>query len=164
MDPISAVNADPFLLLLDGILDPHNLGAIIRTALCAGVHGVIIPRDRAASPTPAVSKASAGALEHVRLIQVTNLVRTVQALKEKGLWIYGLDRSGEHSIFASDLTGPLALVIGGEQRGIRPLVKKNCDLVVAIPQVGPMNSLNASVAAAVAMFETFRQRTRAEGG
>jgi 23S rRNA (guanosine2251-2'-O)-methyltransferase len=147
-----------FLLMLDNIQDPHNLGAVIRTALCAGVHGVIVPKDRSAPPTPAVSKASAGALEHIRLVRVTNLVQTIKHLKSRGLWIIGLQKEAKQSIYAGDLTGSIVLVLGGEQKGIRHLVKNNCDFLFSIPQQGDLNSLNVSVAAAVAMYEAFRQR------
>lgn len=146
-----------FLILLDTIVDPQNLGAIIRTALGAGVEGVVIPRDRAAGPTPAVSKASAGALEHVRLVQVTNLSATIRALQDHGWWVYGMDRSAEPSVFDVDLTGSVAMVIGGEEKGIRPLVRQSCDLLLSIPQRGPVGSLNASVAAAVVLYEAYRQ-------
>jgi 23S rRNA (guanosine2251-2'-O)-methyltransferase len=148
----------PFWLLLDNILDPQNLGAILRTALCVGVDAVVIPKDRSASPTPAVSKASAGALEHVRLTRVTNFVRTLKQLKEKGMWIIGLDKKANQSVYAADLTGSIGLLIGGEQKGMRPLVKKQSDFLVSIPQRGPLDSLNASVAAAVTMYEALRQR------
>jgi len=147
-----------FLILLDNVVDPHNLGAVIRTALAIDVDGIIIPRDRAAGPTPAVSKASAGALEHGRLCRVTNMVTVIKMLKEKGFWIYGLDTVADQSLYATDLCGDLALVIGGEEKGIRSLVKRHCDLMLSIPQTGRVNSLNASVAAAVAIFEAFRQR------
>jgi 23S rRNA (guanosine2251-2'-O)-methyltransferase len=149
---------ESFVLLLDGIKDPQNLGAILRTALCAGVHGVVIPKDRCAQPTPTVSKASAGALEHIRLARVTNMVNIIKELKREGLWIVGTDAGAPVSIFDSDLGGPLALVIGGEEKGIRPLVKKNCDFLFSIPQVGRLNSLNASAAAAVALYEIFRRK------
>ena len=147
-----------FVLLLDNVLDPQNLGAIIRTALGVGINGIILPKDRSAMPTPAVSKASAGAMEHARLIRVTNMVDTIKILKQQGAWVVGLDREAEKTVYASDLSGSLAIVIGGEEKGIRPLVKKNCDFMVSIPQTGQVNSLNASVAAAVAMYEAFRQR------
>ena len=147
-----------FLLLLDSILDPHNLGALVRTAVCAGVGGIVIPKDRSASPTPEVSKASAGALEHALLARVTNMARTVSDLKGKGVWIGGMDVGGSRSVFDSNLSGPFALVVGGEEKGIRPLVRKQCDFLISIPQKGPLNSLNASVAGAVAMYEVFRQR------
>jgi 23S rRNA (guanosine2251-2'-O)-methyltransferase len=146
------------LLLLDNIQDPHNLGAIIRTASCIGIEGVVIPKDRSVSPTATVSKASAGALEHIHLARVTNMVRTVKMLKDHGLWIIGLDQNAPQSMYATDLTGPMALVIGGEQKGIRPLVKRNCDMLISIPQCGPISSLNASVAGAIVMYESFRQR------
>ena len=151
----------PFVLILDQIVDPHNLGALTRTAHCAGVHGVIMTKDRSAPPSAAVSKVSAGALEHIRLARVTNLVSTIKSLKTAGLWIAGADRNGDQVLFNADLKGPLALVIGGEEKGLRPLVKKHCDLVLAIPQTGTIGSLNASVAAAVIMYEVFRQRRSA---
>lgn len=151
-------DANHLLLLLDNILDPHNLGALVRTALCVGVDGIIIPKDRSVLPTPTVSKASAGALEHVHLARVTNMVNTIKTLKEQGLWIAGMDKTAYRSIFFSDLTCSVAIVIGGEEKGIRPLVKKQCDFLVSIPQAGPVNSLNAAVAGAVAMYEAFRQR------
>ena len=148
-----------FFLLLDNILDPQNLGAIIRTALCVGVDGVIMPKDRSAPITPAVSKASAGALEHVRLCRATNLVQTIKQCKNHGIWIMGLDKTAELSLYDGDMTGSIAIVLGGEQKGLRPLVKKNCDFLVSIPQLGAVDSLNASVAAAVTMYEVLRQRT-----
>jgi len=153
-----AGSASPFLLVTDSITDPMNLGALIRTALSVGVHAVITPKDRSAPPTPAVSSASAGALEHIRLVQAVNLVRTLQALKEKGFWIFGLDHRARQDCFHTDFTGPSALVIGGEGKGIRPLVKKTCDHLVSIPQQGAVVSLNASVAGAVVMYEAYRQR------
>lgn len=158
MQTVQAGTRTPFLLLLDNIVDPRNLGAIIRTALCAGIDGVILPKDRSATPTPSVSRASAGALEHINLASVTNLVSTIKHFKSMGLWIIGLQKDAEESIFAGDLTGPIAVVVGGEQKGIRPLIKKQCDFVVSIPQRGPVDSLNASVAAGVAIYELFRQR------
>jgi 23S rRNA (guanosine2251-2'-O)-methyltransferase len=157
-DGVRSNDANHLLLLLDNIMDPHNLGALIRTALCVGVDGIIIPKDRSVPPTPAVSKASAGALEHIRLVRVTNMVNTIKALKEKGLWIAGMEKTSDKSIFLSDLTGPVAIVIGGEEKGMRPLVKKHCDFLMSIPQTGQVNSLNASVAGAVVMYEAFRQR------
>jgi 23S rRNA (guanosine2251-2'-O)-methyltransferase len=159
-DILQAVHGDEkhFLLMLDNIQDPRNLGAVIRTALCVGVHGVILPKDRSAPPTPAVSKASAGALEHARLVRVTNLVQTIKHCKSRGLWIIGLQKEAKQLVYAGDLTGPIALVLGGEQKGIRNLVQKNCDFLFSIPQQGKLNSLNASVAAAVAMYEAYRQR------
>ena len=160
LQTIKGEDRQHFLLMLDNIQDPQNLGTIIRTALCVGIHGVIIPKDRSAPPTPAVSKASCGALEHIRLVRVTNLIQTIKHLKNSGLWILGLQKDAAQSIYASDLSGSIALVLGGEQKGIRRLVKKHCDFLVSIPQQGAFNSLNASVAAAVAMYEAFRQRNR----
>jgi 23S rRNA (guanosine2251-2'-O)-methyltransferase len=154
---------NPFLLLLDSIIDPHNLGALIRTALCAGVEGIIIPKDRSASPTPAVSSASAGALEHVRLALVTNMVTSIKELKKKGVWVAGMDKSAQKSIFSFDFSCALAIVIGGEEKGIRSLVKKHCDFLISIPQKGKINSLNASAAGAVVMYEAFRQRETKTG-
>jgi 23S rRNA (guanosine2251-2'-O)-methyltransferase len=148
----------PFVLLLDSIEDPHNLGALARTALGAGVHAILIPKDRAAQPTPAAVKASAGALEHVRLVQVTNLAATIRDLKKEGFWVTGLDSTGQMDLYEADFRGPTALVVGGEGRGVRELVGKQCDFLVSIPQQGPVNSLNASVAGALAMYEVVRQR------
>ncbi len=149
---------DPFLFLLDSIVDPHNLGALVRTAFCAGIQGIVIPKDRSAGPVPAVSKASAGALEHIRLARVVNMVNTIKELKAKGIWVAGTDPSAEKNLYACDLKGPLAIVIGGEEKGIRPLVGKHCDFLMSIPQKGTLNSLNASVAGAVVLYEAFRQR------
>ncbi|MFZ0134419.1 MAG: 23S rRNA (guanosine(2251)-2'-O)-methyltransferase RlmB [Desulfobacterales bacterium] len=153
--PASAVNR--ILVLLDTIVDPQNLGAIIRTALGVGAAGIVIPRDRAAGPSPTVSKASAGAMEHMRLAQVTNLAVTIRRLQENGWWVYGMDRGADRSVFEADLTGSVAVVIGGEEKGIRPLVKQSCDRLLSIPQQGPVASLNASVAGAVALYEALRQ-------
>jgi 23S rRNA (guanosine2251-2'-O)-methyltransferase len=149
------------MLALDRIVDPHNLGAVVRSALGAGVAAVLIPKDRSAPPTPLVSKISAGALEHIRLVQVTNLVRSLERLKTRGRWVVGLDRPAPDTIFSTDLTLPLVLVIGGEGQGLRTLVRKTCDRMLSIPQSGPLDSLNAAVAAAVALYEARRQRTAA---
>ncbi len=147
------------LLVLDGVQDPHNLGALIRSAACAGAHGVIIPTDRAAHVTPAVEKASAGAVGTVPVAQVTNIARTMEELKEAGFWVYGADSSAAASVFDQDFTGNVALVIGSEGEGIRPLVKKKCDLLVNIPLKGGVSSLNASVSGGILLFEVVRQRT-----
>jgi len=128
--------------------------------LCVGIDGVVVPKDRSASPTPAVSKASAGALEHIHLVRITNLVQTIKHCKSRGLWVMGLQQNATQSIYAADLSGPIAIVLGGEQKGMRRLVEKNCDFLVSIPQQGTLNSLNVSAAAAVAMYEAFRQRHR----
>ncbi len=158
IDNVRPDDTNPLLLMIDNVMDPHNLGALVRTAICVGVNGIIIPKDRSVSPTPAVSRASAGALEHIHLVRVTNMVNTIEALKEKGWWIAGMEKASDRSIFLSDLTGRIAIVIGGEEKGIRPLVKKHCDFLMSIPQLEPVNSLNVSVAGAVAMYEAFRQR------
>lgn len=159
---IISTGTPPLFLVADSITDPMNLGALIRTALAVGIMAVITPRDRCAPPTPAVSNASAGALEHMKLVQVTNLVRTLGMLQKKGVWIFGLDHRADQDCFHSDFTGPTALVIGGEGKGIRPLVKNSCDHLISIPQNGPVTSLNASVAGAVVMYEAFRQRMNAK--
>lgn len=153
-----ADKAPVFLVLLDGIVDPQNMGALVRTALCAGVTGIVFPKDRSATPLPSVSKASAGAMEHLPMAMVTNLSATIQHLKHSGLWIAGLDRSAAQSIYDVDLSGPVAIVIGGEEKGIRPLVKKQCDFLISIPQTVGFNSLNASAAGAIVMYEAVRQR------
>jgi len=149
-----------FLLVLDGIQDPQNLGALIRSAACAGVQGVIIPKDRACGMTPVVEKASAGAVETVPVIQVTNLVQTLERLKQAGCWTFGLAGEANKDIYQADYRGNLALVVGGEGEGIRPLVRKHCDLLLAIPHYGGISSLNASVAGGVVMFEAARQRCK----
>ncbi len=146
------------LMLLDSIKDPNNLGAIVRSAHCAGAHALVIPKDRAAGATPAVSKASAGALEHTRLCQVTNLVETIKWLKKKDVWVAGMAMQADQSIFEADFKGRLALVVGGEEKGLRPLVRQQCDFLVSIPLLGRVDSLNASAAAAVVLYEAFRQR------
>jgi len=151
-----------FFILLDNILDPHNLGAIIRTGLCVGADGIILPKDRSAPPSPTVSKISSGALEHCHLTRVTNMVTSINALKKRGMWVAGLDASGSQSLFSTDLKGPMAIVIGSEEKGIRPLVKKQCDFLLSIPQEGVIDSLNASIAAAVVLYEIYRQRTLSE--
>lgn len=160
-DILKAVSSDgrfPFLLVLDHIVDPHNLGALIRTALCVGIDGVIIPKDRSAYPSPAVCKISSGALEHMRVAQVNNIVRCVKSLKVRDIWIVGLDPDAPQSIYAAPLTGALGLVVGGEEKGLRPLVREKCDFLISIPQRATVGSLNASVAGAIAMYESYRQR------
>ncbi len=147
-----------FILVLENIEDTHNLGAIIRTALCAGADYILIPKNRAARPCPAVSKSSAGAMEHADIFIMTNTANILRELKESGVWVFGLDGEGDRSLFEADLTGNIALVIGSEHKGIRPLVKKECDFLVSIPNMGRINSLNASVAGGIAMFEALRQR------
>lgn len=147
----------PFVLILDGIEDPHNLGAIIRTAECAGVHGVMIPKRRAAGLTSTVAKTAAGALEYVPVVKVGNLAQEMEKLKKDGFWIYGTDMS-DSNVFETDLSGSVALVIGNEGKGISKNIRAHCDGLVSIPMVGKITSLNASVAAAVVTYEVRRQR------
>ena len=149
----------PFLVLLDGIEDPHNLGAIIRTADAAGAHGIVIPKRRAVAVTPTVEKAAAGAAEYASIARVTNIGRTIEELKEKGIWTAAADMSGA-SVWESDLSGPIAIVIGNEGHGISRLVREKCDFTVSLPMLGNINSLNASNAAALLMYEVVRQRTQ----
>ena len=153
---------DPFIMILDDIEDPHNLGAIMRTAECAGAHGIIIGKDRAAGLTETVAKASAGAIEYMKVAQVTNIARTVDQLKEKGVWIAACDMDGDEYTKA-DLTGAIGLVIGNEGKGISRLVREKCDFVVSIPMVGKISSLNASNAASILMYEVVRQRSAKNG-
>lgn len=148
----------PFILALDCIQDPHNFGAILRSAAAAGVHGVVVPRDRSASLTGVVAKISAGALSHLDVCTVTNLANVLDKLKEAGVWIYGTVKDGGEAIHDVDLSDGVCLVIGNEEKGLRPLVRKRCDFAVTIPMPGELDSLNASVAAGIAMFEVVRQR------
>lgn len=147
----------PLLLVLDGVQDPHNLGACLRTADAAGVHAVIIPRDRAAGLTPAARKAAAGAAETVPLVRVVNLARCLRALKQRGIWLVGAE-AGAESAFAADLTGPLALVMGGEGGGLRRLTRESCDLLVSLPMKGSVASLNVSVAAGALLYLALARR------
>ena len=146
-----------FLLVLDGIQDPHNLGALIRSAACAGADGVIIPKDRACGITAAAEKTSAGAIETVPVAMVTNIAHSLEHLKKLGYWVYGLDGTARHSVYQTDFSGNVALVVGGEGEGIRHLVRKQCDVVMSIPQYGGVSSLNASVAGGIALFEVARK-------
>ena len=150
---------DPFLILLDNIEDPHNLGAIIRTANLAGVHGVIIPKRRAVGLTATVAKTSAGALNYTPVAKVTNLAKTMESLKEKGLWFVCADMGGEE-MYDLNLTGPIGLIIGNEGEGVSRLVKETCDFTARIPMNGDIDSLNASVAAGVLAYEIVRQRRK----
>lgn len=150
----------PFVILADEITDPHNLGAIIRTANAVGAHGVIIPKNRAAGVNSVVFKTSAGAAAHTPVARVSNLTQAMEKLKQNGLWITGADMAGEQEMCDADLKGSLAIVVGSEGKGIMKKVKDNCDFLVRIPMVGEINSLNASVAAAVLMYEAFRQRRK----
>jgi 23S rRNA (guanosine2251-2'-O)-methyltransferase len=148
----------PLLVVLDGVEDPHNLGAIIRSALALGAHGVVIPKDRAVGVTPAVSKASAGAVERCRIARVTNVAQALRSLKEAGVWSVALAMDGDRPLGALDLKGPMALVLGSEGEGIRPLVRRTCDLSARIPMVGELDSLSVSASAAIALYEAARQR------
>jgi 23S rRNA (guanosine2251-2'-O)-methyltransferase len=151
-------------LILDGIQDPQNLGAIIRTALGCGVQGMIIPKDRAVGITPAVVKTSAGAAAHLPIARVVNVANTVDALKKEGLWVYGASGEATELIYDLDLNLDLAIVIGAEGKGIRPLVKRKCDRLFSIPMKGPVSSFNASVSAAMILYEVMRQRHAAQNG
>jgi 23S rRNA (guanosine2251-2'-O)-methyltransferase len=146
------------IVLLDGVEDPHNLGAIIRTSLAAGAHGVVIPERRAAGLTDTVSRASAGALEHLPVAKVTNLARSMEELKEAGYWLIGLDEKAEQSYTEADFRSAVGIVLGGEGQGLHELTRKRCDFVVSLPTTGPVKSLNVSVAAGVVLFEARRQR------
>ena len=151
-------NEDPFVLILDGIEDPHNLGSIIRTAETAGVHGIIIPKRRAASVNSTVSKVSAGAVEHIKIARVTNISDSIQKLKDNGLWICGTDIDAKNYYYDQDLKGPLGIVIGNEGQGMSEKVKKNCDFLVKIPMKGKVTSLNASVSTGIVVYEAVKQR------
>ena len=153
-----ASGEDPFIIILDEITDPHNLGAIIRTAECAGAHGVVIPKRRAASLTQTVALSAAGAIENMPVVQVTNLARTIEELQAKGVWVGAADMDGE-TYYEANLTGPIAIVIGNEGKGVGRLVKEKCDFVLSIPMYGRINSLNASNAAAVLMYGIRRARS-----
>jgi 23S rRNA (guanosine2251-2'-O)-methyltransferase len=149
----------PLLLVLDGVQDPHNLGACLRSADAAGVAAVIVPRDRAAGLTPVVRKVAAGAAETVPLVSVVNLARTLRDLKDRGIWLVGTDDAAGKTLYGADLTGPVALVMGSEGEGMRRLTRECCDQLVSIPMAGAVESLNVSVAAGVALFEAVRQRS-----
>ena len=161
---ISAANQSKsqqgMIVLLDGVEDPHNLGAIIRTALAAGAHGVVVPERRAAGLTDTVARASAGALAHLPVAKVTNLSRAMEDLKEAGYWLVGLDEAAEKNYTEVDYTSPTGIVMGGEGGGLHELTRKRCDFVVSLPTRGPVKSLNVSVATGVVLFEALRQRGR----
>jgi 23S rRNA (guanosine2251-2'-O)-methyltransferase len=159
-----AQSKTPFVLALDSIQDPHNLGAIIRSASAAGVTGLIVPKDRSAPLSGTVAKISAGALAQLPVCQSTNFVRMLQKLKEQEIWVYGTIKEGGVSIYQTDFSGPLCLVIGGEEKGIRPLVQEQCDFKVTIPMQRELDSLNASVAAGIIMFEIVRQKSSGPAG
>jgi len=155
---LEQIDGVPLLLVLDGVQDPHNLGACLRTAAAAGVHGVIAPRDRAVGITPVVRKVASGAVERIPFIQVTNLSRSLDTLRDRGIWIVGTDGAADSPLYDMDLTGPVALVMGGEGKGLRQLTRKHCDYMAAIPLQAGAESLNVSVATGVCLFEAVRQR------
>lgn len=159
LDYASERNEAPFVIVCDEISDPRNLGAVIRSAECAGAHGVIIPKRRSAGMTAIVGKASAGATEHMRIARVSNISAALKELKDNGLWIYGADAGGDSKLWETDFRGSLALVIGSEGNGLGRLVRESCDFIVSIPMAGHINSLNASAAASVIMYEVLRQRS-----
>ncbi|MEG2119557.1 MAG: 23S rRNA (guanosine(2251)-2'-O)-methyltransferase RlmB, partial [Pseudoflavonifractor sp.] len=146
------------VVVCDELSDPHNLGAVIRTAECAGAHGVIIPKRRSAGLTAIVAKTSAGAVAHIPVARVPNLTAVLQELKDAGLWVFGADAAGDTPLYAADLKGPAVIVIGNEGEGIGRLVLEQCDFKVSIPMKGKLNSLNASAAAAIMLYEAVRQR------
>jgi 23S rRNA (guanosine2251-2'-O)-methyltransferase len=156
---LSQITGDPLLLVLDGVTDPHNLGACLRTADAAGVHAVILPKDRSAAVDGVARKVAAGAAEFVPVASVTNLARALDALKERGIWVVGTEGGAAQTLYAADLKRPLALILGAEGSGMRRLTRERCDFVVRIPMAGQVESLNVSVAAGVALFEARRQRT-----
>ena len=160
---LEAAGAKPLLLVLDGVTDPHNLGACLRSADAAGVHAVVAPRDRAAGLTPVARKVAAGAAETLPFVQVVNLARTLRELKERGLWLVGTAGESTRSIYDVDLTGPIAIVMGSEGEGMRRLTRECCDELVRIPMAGAVESLNVSVATGVVLFEAARQRGRGRG-
>ncbi|HEX4241582.1 MAG TPA: 23S rRNA (guanosine(2251)-2'-O)-methyltransferase RlmB [Steroidobacteraceae bacterium] len=156
---LGQIPEDPLLLVLDGVTDPHNLGACLRTAEAAGAHAVLIPKDRAAPVDAVARKVAAGAAELVPIASVTNLARALDKLKESGIWVVGTDDEAEGSLYAADLDRPLALVLGAEGAGLRRLTRERCDFLVRIPMAGQIESLNVSVAAGIALFEARRQRS-----
>ena len=153
----------PFLVLLDELEDPHNLGALLRTADATGVHGILIPKRRSVSLNATVAKTSAGAVEYVPVARIGNIAQTLKKLKEKGFWVAGADMDGEKAYYEADLTGPLVLVVGSEGKGMSRLTKEACDFIVCMPMVGRINSLNASVAGSILMYESMRQRLQKKG-
>lgn len=158
LETIDEANEDAFLIILDEINDPHNLGSILRTADAVGAHGIIIPKRRAVGLTPVVAKTSAGAIEYIPVCRVTNIARTIDELKERNIWIAGADMAGEQTHFNSNFKGKIAIVMGSEGKGISRLVKEKCDFLVNIPMKGKISSLNASVAASLLMYEVYKQR------
>ncbi|MEG0775159.1 23S rRNA (guanosine(2251)-2'-O)-methyltransferase RlmB [Clostridium sp.] len=160
LDYAKSKNESPFILILDELEDPHNFGSIIRTAEACGVHGIIIPKRKNVGVTPTVYKTSAGAIEHMKIVKVTNTNVAIDELKNKGVWVFGADMSGEKHCYNVDLKGPIALVIGSEGKGISKLTKERCDVLMKIPMIGKISSLNASVAGGIMMYEALKQRIK----
>ena len=158
LEEAAARGENALIVICDELTDPHNLGAIMRSAECAGAHGVIIPKRRSVGLTATVAKASAGAVEYMKVARVTNINKAIGELKEKGVWVFGTAAEGSIPMYQADLTGPAALVIGNEGDGMSPLVQKNCDVTVSIPMRGRISSLNASAAASILLYEAVRQR------
>ena len=161
---VDALGRAAFLLILDGVQDPHNLGACLRSASAAGVDAVIIPRDRSAAVNATVRKVACGAAESLPVVRVTNLARVLRSLRKAGVWVYGAAGDAESTLYEADLTGPVALVLGGEGRGLRRLTREHCDRLLSIPMAGSISSLNVSVAAGIFMFEARRQRVTDASG
>jgi 23S rRNA (guanosine2251-2'-O)-methyltransferase len=157
---LNTINEPAFLLILDGVQDPHNLGACLRSANAAGAHAIIVPKDNAVGLTPVVHKVASGAALVTPLIQVTNLSRTMRELKQRGIWLFATDDQADETIYQADFKIPLAIVLGAEGKGLRRLTKENCDFHVRIPMLGTVPSLNVSVAAGICLFEVVRQRSR----
>jgi 23S rRNA (guanosine2251-2'-O)-methyltransferase len=155
---LEELNEPPFLLILDGVQDPHNLGACFRSADAAGIHAIIAPKDKSVGLTPVVSKVASGAAETVPFVQVTNLARTLEMLKEMGVWVYGAAGEAEQTLYQADLRGPVAIVLGSEGEGLRRLTRERCDVLLKIPMHGSVSSLNVSVATGIFLFEALRQR------
>lgn len=160
LEKAALAGAPPLILILDGIEDPQNLGSIIRTSDCAGVHGIILPRHSSSEINDTVTRVAAGAIEHVLIARETNLVNEIKKLKEAGLWVVGSEMNADQVYFSTAIPSPTALVVGGEGRGVRRLVREHCDLVVKIPMYGHIASLNAAVAASLLIYETLRQRCK----
>ena len=158
LEEAAARGENALIVICDELSDPHNLGAIMRSAECAGAHGVIIPKRRSVGMTATVAKASAGAVEYMKVARVTNINNAINELKEKGIWVFGTAAEGSVPMYKADLTGPAAIVIGNEGDGMSPLVRKNCDMLVHIPMKGRISSLNASAAASILLYEAVRQR------
>lgn len=164
LEEARVLGQDPFIVIADGVTDPHNLGAVIRTACASGAHGLIIPKRRSCGITETVEKVASGAVQNLKISKVSNLNDTVKYLKENGVWVVGTDVSGEKDIYEQDLTGPVALIVGSEGEGMSELLKKNCDFLVKIPMSGKIQSLNASVATGVVLYEIVRQRRLKNAG